>query len=37
LVQWKFNVPEKGDARVLRLECVSGWRNTLIEAGEEVE
>jgi hypothetical protein len=32
LFLWRFDAPEKGDARAVREEWVSGWRITLIEA-----
>jgi hypothetical protein len=28
---WRFDAPAQGDARVVRIEWVSGWRSTLIE------
>lgn len=34
LYLWRLDAPLCGDARVLREEWVSGWRNTHIEAKE---
>jgi hypothetical protein len=35
LVLWKLDVSEKGNARVLRWECVGEKGSTFIEAKEE--
>jgi hypothetical protein len=36
LIQWRLVALAKGDARGMRQEWVSGWKNTLLEAKGEV-
>lgn len=31
MVLWRYDVPEKGDARGVRWEWESGWESTLLE------